>query len=344
MTEFYTYRIKWTSTNMSYYGVRYKRGETRENLFTTYFTSSKYVKEYIKTHGLPDVVEVRRTFDSAIKAKQWEERIIDRCQLHKNPNWLNKGNNGSFKNIVMDDAMRKKISDAKKKNARPGGKIYNNGTIEKMFYPTDIIPEGFVHGLLMTENRLKHNKKLNSQSQETRKQAAKKTGDKTRGRAKPEGFGEKISKANKGKPKPYMLGENNVSKTPEARAKISKSWETREPIRWFYNNTTKDMMWVYLKDISTVDTTVWSNGKPPQGEWYNDTINNIYVRYDDTNTDVNSLIRGKIKIHKPWFTNGTISSQFSNSNNVPEGWYPGRHKLEQQSQQPQANIKLDFEE
>lgn len=261
MNQFYTYRIKWTVTNMSYYGVRYKRGGTPKDLFVTYFTSSKYVKEYIKLHGLQDIIEVRQIFDTAKDAKNWEERIIEKCQLQKNPNWLNRANRGSFKNIIMDDVMRKKISDAKKKNAKRGGKAYNNGNREIIIYPGDQIPDGFVLGARMTEKRLAHIERLKNLDAETRKIAAMKLSITTKGKPKPEGFGEKISKANKGKKKPHMCGENNNSATPEAKAKISESWKSREPIRWFTNIKTEEIMWVYLKDIESVDRNIWRRGR-----------------------------------------------------------------------------------
>jgi hypothetical protein len=45
---------------MNYVGVRYAKDCHPSDLFVTYFTSSDYVAEYIKEHGMPDIIEVRK--------------------------------------------------------------------------------------------------------------------------------------------------------------------------------------------------------------------------------------------------------------------------------------------
>jgi len=45
----YTYLIGWTSTNKYYYGVRFAKNCNPSELFITYFTSSKHVKNYINS-------------------------------------------------------------------------------------------------------------------------------------------------------------------------------------------------------------------------------------------------------------------------------------------------------
>jgi hypothetical protein len=55
----YTYLLGWTSHNKYYYGVRYAKKANPADLWTTYFTSSKYVKEFCSLNGDPDIIEIR---------------------------------------------------------------------------------------------------------------------------------------------------------------------------------------------------------------------------------------------------------------------------------------------
>lgn len=76
----YTYLIGWTQHNKWYYGVQYGKKANPKNLWSTYFTSSNYVKRLMKDLGNPDVVQVRQCFNSADKARVWEEKVITRLQ------------------------------------------------------------------------------------------------------------------------------------------------------------------------------------------------------------------------------------------------------------------------
>jgi hypothetical protein len=89
----YTYRIGWSKTGMNYYGVRYAADCHPSDLFVTYFTSSTYVADYIKEHGNPDIIEVRKTFtgeDRVAKAKNIEGRMLVRLNAAKRDDYLNK--------------------------------------------------------------------------------------------------------------------------------------------------------------------------------------------------------------------------------------------------------------
>lgn len=324
----FTYRIKWSQTGISYYGVRYKDGIDTSSLMTTYFTSSKYVHAYIEQHGLPDIVEIRKIFESKLEAKQWEERVIDRAKLYKNINWLNVGNNGSFKNVIMDSEMKRKISDAKLRNKSLKKKTYNNGIETRLFSEFDEIPEGFILGRFITEKIAAHIDKLRfiyeNKTPECRKLIGEKISKKTKGKRKPDGFGEKISTANIGKPRPSMIGDLNPSKREDVRYKISKSWENRENIVWFYHKETLQSRWVYVNDIDTLDNSVWVRGKPTNGSWFNDGISNIWVRNDDFR-DVENLNKGKIKIRtRKWITDGEFNKMIGISEEIPNGFHLGK--------------------
>jgi hypothetical protein len=81
---------------MKYYGVRYAKNCHPAELFVTYFTSSKYVADYIKKHGLPDIIEVRKTFtekDRVKKALLHEHRTLKKLKVIHRSDYLNKTDN-----------------------------------------------------------------------------------------------------------------------------------------------------------------------------------------------------------------------------------------------------------
>ena len=80
---------------MNYYGVRYAKNCHPSELFVTYFTSSKYVTDYIRTNGMPDIVEIRKTFGEhqVSEAREYEHRVLKR--IVGRPMWLNKTHNKS---------------------------------------------------------------------------------------------------------------------------------------------------------------------------------------------------------------------------------------------------------
>lgn len=92
----YTYLIGWSKHNKWYYGVRYAKECHPNDLWVTYFTSSKYVKNFRKLHGEPDVIEIRKTFNDPIKAKEWEEKVLRKLNVIKEERFLNKNVNGRF--------------------------------------------------------------------------------------------------------------------------------------------------------------------------------------------------------------------------------------------------------
>ena len=89
----YTYLIGWSKHNKYYYGVRYAKGCTPNELWVTYFTSSKYVKAFEKEYGKPDVIEIRKTFTDKRKAMLWEHKVLKRINATFSDKWLNKTDN-----------------------------------------------------------------------------------------------------------------------------------------------------------------------------------------------------------------------------------------------------------
>jgi len=104
----YTYLLGWTSHNKWYYGVRYAKGCSPNDLWKTYFTSSKYVKKFRKLYGEPDIIDVRKIFpNNETGALLWETKVLLRMNVINDPKWLNATNN-------------KAISNSVKRNYKPG--------------------------------------------------------------------------------------------------------------------------------------------------------------------------------------------------------------------------------
>lgn len=90
----YTYLIGWSSHDLWYYGVRWAKGCSVDDLWKTYFTSSNRVAARRAELGEPDVVEVRKVFDTPQAARIWEETVIRRMNCVRSIRWLNAQNGG----------------------------------------------------------------------------------------------------------------------------------------------------------------------------------------------------------------------------------------------------------
>lgn len=222
---YFTYLLGWSKSKVFYYGVRYGKNAVEESVGKTYFSSSRYVRQFIKVNGEPDIVQIRKRFSTSLKAKRWEETVIRRIGCVKSERWLNKGNNDSFKDIVMTEEIAQRISEVKKRNNidRPKLVFFNDGKVNRGFRDGDVIPDGWVKGKILSESQREWCRNMNSLlTPEMRKEAGKKTSATTKGVPKPEGFGQKLTEAQLGKPKPWNVGDNNPAKKEESRRKISE--------------------------------------------------------------------------------------------------------------------------
>jgi hypothetical protein len=127
----YTYHIAWTEQNLHYYGVRYAEDCSPDDLWKTYFTSSKVVAQKRIEIGEPDIIEVRQTFSNKEDAVAWEHKVLTRFKVPTNESWLNKAItwpiipefdeahranlSKSAKKRQISDEGRIKLSEAKKK-------------------------------------------------------------------------------------------------------------------------------------------------------------------------------------------------------------------------------------
>ena len=85
----YTYLIGWTSIDRWYYGIQYGKNCHPDNLWVSYFTSSKVVAKYRKLYGEPDIIKVKRLFNTEDEARLFEHNILKRLKVKQNKRWLN---------------------------------------------------------------------------------------------------------------------------------------------------------------------------------------------------------------------------------------------------------------
>lgn len=95
-TKPFTYLIGWSKLNRWYYGVKYSAGTQPKDLWTTYFTSSKYVKIARDEYGEPDVIQIRKVFDDQEKAREWESIVLKRMKVRIDERFLNKTDNKTY--------------------------------------------------------------------------------------------------------------------------------------------------------------------------------------------------------------------------------------------------------
>ena len=92
----YTYHLYHKPTQTHYYGSRYAQGCHPNDLWTKYFSSSKLIKQLREQYGDDSfTVKIRRTFDTAQKALEWEQNVLRRLKVLRRDDWLNANINGS---------------------------------------------------------------------------------------------------------------------------------------------------------------------------------------------------------------------------------------------------------
>lgn len=158
----YTYLVGWSKLDVWYYGCRYAKNCSPQELWIKYFTSSKLVKNFRKIHGEPDVIQIRKTFDSELSARTWEYKVLKRMKVKNSSRWLNQTDNifpfyskdRSYQKTEKWSKMMSAINKGRspwhkgKKNEKTRGtKFYNNGIEQRMFAP-NTQPDGWLLGRL----------------------------------------------------------------------------------------------------------------------------------------------------------------------------------------------------
>lgn len=153
----YYYRIKHTLTGQRYIGCQYGKNASKDDFFTTYFTSSKKVKELIQKYGLASfIIEKIVEMDNA---RSFENRVLKRLYTSKGHDnfileFLNRNtapgillDEETIKKIQSNPIRAKKIQDAKFGNTNVKGyHWWNNG--EKMIRSKDKPGDDWVIGAL----------------------------------------------------------------------------------------------------------------------------------------------------------------------------------------------------
>lgn len=107
----YTYLIGWSNHEKYYYGVRFKKNCHPIDLWTTYFTSSKYIKEFRNLYGEPDIIQIRHIFTNSEKARKWESKVLKRMNVVKDDRFINKTDNYSIDPLLISVALIGKKTD-----------------------------------------------------------------------------------------------------------------------------------------------------------------------------------------------------------------------------------------
>ena len=147
----YTYRIKFIPTGEYYYGVRFSKNCDPSDLWSTYFTSSKKVKNLIRKYGKDSfTTEIRKVFETSEDAIKWEHRVNQHTKhwsnyfnesdaLHQGSRYSSAGGLASKKTLSgvhnpdkpwMNDPT--KVANLKKGNTKGGSRTgsmpwWNNG-------------------------------------------------------------------------------------------------------------------------------------------------------------------------------------------------------------------------
>jgi hypothetical protein len=92
----YTYHLYHVPTGQHYYGARYKKDCSPNDLWTTYFSSSPVVHSLIEQYGKDSFIpKVRRTFNTSEEAVLWESKFLQKIDAQHNNKWLNRHNGSS---------------------------------------------------------------------------------------------------------------------------------------------------------------------------------------------------------------------------------------------------------
>lgn len=128
----YTYLIGWSKHNRFYYGARWAKDCSPDDLWNTYFTSSNHVKAFRKEHGEPDVIQVRKVFDDVNKCKLHERKALEKLNVLNSDKWLNKNINGMFlpTGPMSEETKRKKVASFKRTMKGRGTRIGAKHTLE----------------------------------------------------------------------------------------------------------------------------------------------------------------------------------------------------------------------
>jgi len=92
----YTYYLYHKPTGRHYYGVRTATGCHPNELWVTYFSSSKIVNSLREQFGNESFYfEIRKLFEKSEDALEWERKVLTRIDAAGREDWLNRHNGGN---------------------------------------------------------------------------------------------------------------------------------------------------------------------------------------------------------------------------------------------------------
>lgn len=111
--EPYVYLIGWSHLDTYYIGSSY--GKTKNahpiQLWTRYFTSSEYVKEFREVNGEPDIIRIEKTFTDRYECINFEIKLLIRMNVVKDSRFLNRSfGNGKFAIVDYSEEAKLKRS------------------------------------------------------------------------------------------------------------------------------------------------------------------------------------------------------------------------------------------
>lgn len=117
----YTYLIGWSKYDKWYYGsetsIKNKIANP-SNLWVTYFTSSKHVKNFRKVYGEPDIIQIRKTFNNKTETCLWEHKVLKRLNVLNEEKWLNKSTTKVHYRTGIKHTLETKIKMSLKRKGR----------------------------------------------------------------------------------------------------------------------------------------------------------------------------------------------------------------------------------
>lgn len=122
MTIPYTYLLV-CPDGRKYYGVRFAKDCSPSDFWVSYFTSSKEVKELLKTSSKDQFsFQIRRTFATGKAARNWEHKVLRRLNVRENEFWINKTDGISIPPMPGDSNPSKREDVRQKISARATGR------------------------------------------------------------------------------------------------------------------------------------------------------------------------------------------------------------------------------
>ena len=119
----YTYFIRWNTLGLNYYGRRTANRCHPEELFISYFTSSKVVADIIDEFGMPDIIKIHKIFSDIDSCKIQEERFLKKVNAAGKITWINQTNGD-----INFDTTGKKLSESHKQKISWKGKKHSAET------------------------------------------------------------------------------------------------------------------------------------------------------------------------------------------------------------------------